>query len=107
MPQNPIPTTAAPGIPQNVKSVLNVTSSTLVKAAPATVLQVQVISAGTTNGGLYDATTVSGAAAANQFAVINGGTAVTPGAVTGLTWTTTSGLVAEVGSGQVIAINYV
>ena len=108
MPQSPIGTSVFPNVNPNAKSAFAVSSSTLIKSSAATVLNVQVISAGTTNGGLYDAATVSGASASNQFAVINGGTAVTPGAVTGISgWTTSAGLVAEVGSGQVLAINYV
>jgi len=83
------------------QSSLNLSTSTLIKAAPGRVARVNVVTAGSTAGALYDAATVGGAAASNEIAVIPN----TVGQYQ-FDWPFFAGLVFVPGTGQVISISW-
>jgi len=82
-------------------SVLNISVATVVKAAPGRVAKISVTTAGSAAGTLNDFTTTSGAAAANEIAVIPN----TVG-VYSFDWPCANGIVITPGSGQVVSVSY-
>jgi len=83
------------------KNALNLSADTLVKNGPGRCMRVNVITAGTTPGSLYDAAKIADAAAANQFGTV-------PNAVgtTIINWPCLKGIVYKLGTGQVVSISY-
>lgn len=56
--------------PGGNSSHLNITAATVVKAAPGTIFQVNVVTAGSAAGSVNDVATTGGVAAANEVATI-------------------------------------
>lgn len=82
-------------------SALNITTSTVVKAAPGQVVTLIVNVAGSTTGTLNDTTTTGGATTANTVFVIPDTVGIYK-----LNWPFLSGIVAVPGTGQTLAIAY-
>jgi hypothetical protein len=82
-------------------SALNVTASTVIKAKPGTLFRVNVTTAGSAPGNVYDTTTVAGAAASNLIAQIPN----TVGTYE-FEWPCKSGIVYVLGTAQVVSIAY-
>lgn len=82
-------------------SALNITANTVVKSAHGFVATVSVLVAGSANGGLYDAATVSAAVDATEIFSIP----QTVGTYT-INFPTLNGIVVKPGAGQTIAISY-
>lgn len=98
MPQGPISTSVS----VSGKSKLNITSATVVKASPGTILGVNVIVGGSGAGAIYDLTTNAPAAAA-EVAV----TPTTVGPINGLYfWPCLKGILVVPGTGQTVAISF-
>lgn len=101
MPQNPI--TPRPGGNQ---SSLHLTAPAVVKAAPGTVMRVVVQTAATAgNFGVYDTTTVAGAAVGNAIYLA---TASWPAAGTVITleFPCFNGIVINPGTGGAVSVSY-
>lgn len=102
MPQGPIAVASANLLPQGAKNSLNITTATVVKAAPGTVLSVIVQVAGSGTGTVNDCTTVAAVAAANQVAVIP----ETVGPIE-ISFPCTKGIVVTPGTGQTLAVSFI
>lgn len=83
-------------------SRLNITAATLVKTGAGRIAKVNVTTAGSTTGAVYDTTATGSIAAANLVAVIPN----TVGSYS-LDFPVTSGMVVVTGTGQVVSISYV
>lgn len=83
------------------RSALGLSASTVIKATPGRVLNVNVTTAGVA-GAMHDATTVGGVSAATLIAVVP----ATVGPLV-LNWTCNAGIVYIVGAGQVVSVSYV
>lgn len=88
--------------PYGNANALDISAATVVKGTPGVAVTVQVLTAGSTAGGVYDTTTTGGAAASNQVAVIPN--TVGPVAVQ---MVCAAGIVVVPGTGQVVAISYI
>lgn len=97
MPQYPIPTTNVPF----GKRVLNITTATVVKAAPGRIQKIEVLAAGSAAGTVNDCLTTGAAAAANALAAIP----EVVGSID-LNVQATTGIVVVPGTGQTVAIYY-
>lgn len=84
-------------------SVLNITTTTVVKAKPGTLFTISVITPPTAAGGAYDATTTGGAVAANQIIDIQTGGQALP---LRLDWPCANGIVINPGTGGVVSVAY-
>ena len=82
-------------------SVLNITAATVVKVSPGTIWNVNVTTAGTTVGGVYDFATATGEGAANLVAVIP----IVAGAIN-LTFPCKTGILIVPGTGQVVSVSF-
>jgi hypothetical protein len=103
MPQGPIPVANTNLIPQGAKNTPNITTATLVKGTPGTLLSVAVITAGSAPGTINDVATVGGVATANQI-----GTIPTSVGVTEFKFPFTNGLVITPGiGGQVVSVSWI
>ncbi|MHB8914739.1 MAG: hypothetical protein ACYC4K_02880 [Thiobacillus sp.] len=82
-------------------NVLNITAATVVKASPGTIWNVNVTTAGTTVGGVYDYAAASGQGAANLAAAI-------PNAVgaVDLIFPCKTGILIVPGTGQVVSVSF-
>lgn len=96
MPQNPL----GPRLGGN-SAHLNVTAPTVIKASPGTVFHVNVITAPSAAGGVYDIDTTGAAATANQIAVVP--TAV---GTLDLTFPCFTGIVVDPGTAGVVSVSY-
>jgi hypothetical protein len=103
MGQGPIAVADANLIPQGAKSVKNITTATVLKATPGTVLGFAVIVAGSAAGTINDVATTGGAAVGNQVGV----TPATQGNYPLYGVPCTTGIVIVPGTGQTIAAWYV
>lgn len=81
-------------------TALNLSAATVVKASPGTVYRVIVNTAGSTAGGIYDASTTAGNTAANLVATIEAA------GVYDLTFSCANGILFEPGSGMVASVSY-
>ena len=84
-----------------IKSALNLTAATVVKATPGRLARVAVIVAGSAAGTLNDITLTASVAAANQFGVIPN----TVGVYT-FDWPCANGIVVVPGTGQTVSVSY-
>lgn len=82
-------------------TVLNISAPTVVRGVPSVAVAIQVITAGSAAGAVYDSTSTSGNSAANQVATIPN----TAGLVS-IGMPCSSGIVVVPGSGQVVAISF-
>lgn len=82
-------------------SVLNITAATVVKASPGTIWNVNVTTAGTTVGGVYDFAATTGEAAANLVAAIPD----VVGAID-LIFPCKTGILIVPGTGQVVSVSF-
>lgn len=105
MPQGPIAVAAVNLIPQGAKNSLNITAATVVKAAPGTLLGIQVLVAGSGLGSVNDCTTVAAVATANQVAVVEESVTTVPLPPNG--FPCKAGIVVTPGTGQTLAVAYV
>jgi len=87
---------------QGINTFLNVSANTLVKSTGGRVAKVNVLTAGSTTGGIYDSATIGGASASNLVAVIPN----TVGTYT-IDFPCKNGIVYEVGTGQVVSISFI
>lgn len=88
--------------PGGVTSKKNLTTTTLVKAAPGQVFTVSVIVAGSGAGALYDKVNTSGLDATTQIGTIPD----TVGTYPFYGWPCANGIVLAPGTGQTLAISY-
>ncbi|MHB8406239.1 MAG: hypothetical protein ACYDCJ_12530 [Gammaproteobacteria bacterium] len=95
MPQNPL----GPR-PGGNATALNLTAATVVKASPGTVYRVNVNTAGSTVGGIYDAATLAGNVAANLILPLEAA------GTFDLTFPCAVGILFEPGTGMVCSISY-
>lgn len=95
MPQNPL-------VPRygGASNALNLTATTVVKAAPGTVFRVIVNTAPSAAGGVYDANAASGNTAENLIASLS-----TAGVVD-LTFPCKTGILVAPGTGGVVSVSY-
>ena len=86
---------------QGINSPLNLSANTVVKAFKGRIVKVNVTTAGSTNGAIYDSATIAGVAAANLVAVIPDviGTYL-------IDFPCKNGIVFEPGTGQVVSLSY-
>ncbi len=98
MPQNAIAVQAFSGS----NTQLDISTATVVKAAPGQLVTISVISAGTTVGTANDSLTTAGASIANQIAAIPN----TAGSIQQINWKCSNGIVIVPGTGQVISVAY-
>ena len=96
MPQNPL----VPRYGGNA-SKLNITASTVVKATPGTLFRVNVTTAGSAAGAVYDASTTGGNTAANLIAELPN----TVGTYE-LEWPCAAGILVVPGTSQVISVAF-
>lgn len=82
-------------------SALNITTPTVIKAAPGRLFKVSVIVAGAGVGTLNDCTTTGAAAASNQV-----GTTPTALGTVDFNWPMLTGIVVVPGSGQTLAVTW-
>jgi len=103
-PANAIPVylAAPPGGTTGQKTTLNITTATVVKAAPGQVFTATVVVAGSSPGTINDCLTTGAAAAANQIATL-------PNAVNSqqLNFSCLVGIVVVPGTGQTVALSFV
>lgn len=87
---------------QGINTFLNVSANTLVKSVGGRVAKVNVTTAGSTTGGIYDSATIGGAGASNLVAVI-------PNTVGNYTidFPCKNGIVFQTGTGMVVSISYI
>jgi hypothetical protein len=83
------------------QSRLNITVATVVKATPGTIIQLNVVVAGSTTGTVNDCATTGAVAAANEIAVLPD----TVGTVV-QNWPCTTGIVVTPGTGQTLSIAF-
>jgi hypothetical protein len=103
MPQGPIAAADVNLIPQGAKSVKNITTATVLKPTPGTVLGFSVIVAGSTPGAIHDSATTAGVGAATQVAVASN----TVGNIFTNSIPCTSGITVSPGTGQTLAVWYI
>lgn len=82
-------------------TALNISTATVVKASAGVALTIQVITAGSSGGAVYDSASTSGNTAANQVAAIPNAAGYLP-----VSMPCASGIVVAPGTGQVVAISY-
>lgn len=87
---------------KGLKSTLNITAATVVKAAPGRACKLSVIVAGSAAGTVNDVLTTGAAAAANQIAVAPN----TVGTID-LDWPCAVGIVVVPGTGQTLALSWI
>ena len=87
--------------PGGVASALNISAASVIKATPGTIYRVNVITAGTAPGAVYDATSTTGNTIADEIAPIPN----TAG-IYYLEWPCLNGIVVAPGTGQVVAVSY-
>jgi len=83
------------------KTVLNITSATVVKAVAGRIVKVSVIVAGSAAGSVNDVATTGAVAAANEIAVIPNTVGVFD-----VDMPTSNGIVVTPGTGQTVAVSY-
>ena len=86
-----------------LKSVLNITAATLVKASAGRLATISVLVVGTTVGSANDSATVAGAAPANQIAVIPEAVTTSPLV---MNFPCKNGIVVTPGTGQTLAVSF-
>ncbi len=87
--------------PYGNATALDVSAATVVKSTAGVAVTVQVLTAGTTAGAVYDSTSTTGNSATNQVAAI-------PNVVgfVSVQMPCATGIVVAPGSGQVVAVSY-
>lgn len=90
--------------PGGARSVLNVTTTTVIKASPGTLFKVLLVTPPTAAGAIYDSATVGGIATANLIDTI--GTGLTASYVFDLSWPCQNGIVVNPGTGGVVSVSY-
>lgn len=98
MPQGPFQTQV---LSNATHSHLNITANTVVKASNGNVATLIVLDAGSANGGLFDAASVSAAVAGTEIFAIP-----QVAGVYQINFPTANGIVVKPGAGQTIAISY-
>jgi len=101
MPQGPIAVQNVPAVPGPQKTKLNITTQTVLKAAPGDVVRVVVQAAGSATGTINDCATTAAVSTANQVAVIP----ETVGPID-LEFPCLVGIVVTPGTGQSVAVSY-
>lgn len=86
---------------RGVKSVLNITAATVIKAVAGRICNVSVVVAGSAPGSINDAATTGAVAAANEVVVVPN----TVG-VYAIDMPTANGIVVVPGTGQTLAVSY-
>lgn len=94
---------ATPG-PGGSRSVLNITTTTVVKATPGVLYRVVVVTPPTAAGGIYDSATTTGLGASNLIDSI--GTGLAASYVFDLVWPCEVGITINPGTGGVISVSY-
>lgn len=96
--------TTFPGAPTpwGNETSLNITAATIVKGSWGVPVIVQVLTAGSTAGAVYDSSSVTGNSASNQVATIPNTVGFFPVQIPCAT-----GIVVSPGTGQVISISYI
>ena len=94
-----MPNLPAMGVPGATTAVLNITAATALKAAPAWLVSISVVSAGTA-GAVFDAAATGTATTNKQIAVIP----ATAGVYT-FNWPCATGIVVAPGSSQNLAVS--
>ena len=90
--------------PGGARSALNVTTTTVIKAAPGTLFKVIVVTAPTAAGGIYDSATTTGLGASNLIDSI--GTGLATSYVFDLVWPCEVGITINPGTGGVMSVSY-
>ena len=103
MPQNPEWVNNTGTVVAGNNSVLNITAATLIKATHGRLVSISVLVAGTTLGSANDASTVAGAAPANQITTIQEAVTTQPLAID---WPCKNGIVVTPGTGQTLAVSF-
>jgi len=85
-----------------VNSFLNVSANTLVKTVGGRIVRVNVTTAGSTTGGIYDSATIGGASASNLVAVVP----IAVGTYT-FDFPCKNGIVFEPGTSMVVSISFI
>ncbi|HQT24974.1 MAG TPA: hypothetical protein PLK99_00045 [Burkholderiales bacterium] len=88
--------------PGGARSALNITAKTLIKAGPATLFKLVIITAPTVAGGIYDSATTAGTSASNLINPISTG----PSTLISLDWPCQNGIVIDPGTGGVMSVSY-
>jgi len=86
---------------QGISSALNLSANTVIKASQGRVAKVNVTTAGSAAGGIYDSATTGGAVAAKLVATIPN----TVGSYT-IDFPCKTGITYLVGTGQVVSVSY-
>ena len=94
-----MPALPSMGVPGAASAIVGITAATALKTAPAYVIAISVISAGTA-GGIFDAAATGTATAGKQIAVIP----ATVGMYT-LNWPCQTGIVIAPGASQTLAVS--
>ena len=94
---------ATPG-PGGARSALNVTTTTVIKAAPGTLFKVVIITPPTSAGGIYDSAVTTGLGASNRIDTI--GTGLAASYVFDLAWPCLVGITINPGTGGVVSVSY-
>lgn len=90
--------------PGGAHSALNITTTTVIKAAPGTLYKVVVITAPSGAGGIYDSASTSGLGATNLINSI--GTGLAASYVFDLDWPCANGITINPGTGGVVSVSY-
>lgn len=85
-------------------SVLNVTTTTVIKAAPGTLAKVVIVTAPSAAGGIYDSATTTGLGASNLIDSI--GTGLAASYVFDLDWPCKVGITINPGTGGVMSVSF-
>jgi hypothetical protein len=101
MPQGPIPVTVV--LNPKAKTQLNITTQTVLKAAPGTLLSVIVMVAGSATGTVNDCATTAAVAAANQVATVPTSVGPVQG-IPSVGFPMGTGIVVTPGTGQTLAV---
>lgn len=90
--------------PGGARSVLNVTTTTVIKASPGTLFKVLVVTPPTGAGGIYDSATTTGLGASNLIDSI--GTGLSASYAFDLSWPCEVGITINPGTGGVVSVSY-
>jgi len=98
---NPAVVNGAAITAQGINSFLNISATTAVKSTKGRIVKVNVTTAGSTNGAIYDHATTSGTGAANLVAVI-------PDVIGSYTidFPCATGIVVVPGTGMVVSVSF-
>lgn len=90
--------------PGGARSTLNVSATTVIKAAPGTLYKVVIVTPPTAAGGIYDSASTTGLGASNLIDTI--GTGLAASYVFDLTWPCMNGITINPGTGGVMSVSW-